>query len=225
MGRDREFSATRPLLSVLLTHVFDTAVEFANEHESGKLTEALLMALDEAGVTFKVPLDRWLAFAGGHNIHIGWGAQSFAQLRERWGEHGASGIVDCSTALLVFGGVKNRADLEAVSELCGQRREPVTGEDGKFEWRPTMPTDRLYELPKFRAVLLGPGAKTLIATPRWKTEALAVVDRAMPVRPVVTARALPAAPRAAIEPATRKPIPMPPVHVPVIEPAREETAA
>src|SRR5262245_65973682 len=62
---------------------------------------------------------------GGRNITIHIAAQSRAQLRARFGDHGAAAILNNASTLLVFGGTKDPDDLQAYAALTGERDEDV----------------------------------------------------------------------------------------------------
>lgn len=214
IGRERKRQGTQPLMAALTTYLYDTAVQVADEQKSGKLPRTLLLLCDELKVTARVPWDDWLATAGGSGIHMVGVAQSPAQLREKWGEHGSAAIVDNSTSVLVFGGLKNEGDLRAFAELCDERREPLPEDPSRSEWRPVMTKARLSGLRKFRALHLGGGLPhpTILSTARWvKAHEVTGTLRVMAPGIYVAVRTQLTAPqRRAIPAATRAPIPMPP---------------
>ncbi|RZT75451.1 type IV secretory pathway TraG/TraD family ATPase VirD4 [Pseudonocardia sediminis] len=192
IGSDRAHAAVAPLLAAFTGHVFETAKRVAATRAKGRLDPPLGMFLDEVALITPVPLDRWLADAGGRGVHIEWAAQSPSQLAQRWGARGADTIWNATNVKLVYGGLSLDEDLEAVSRLCGHRHEPVTEPDGRerFERVRVCPPDRLRVLPQWHAVLIHR------ATP-------ATIVR---VRPVWTRRDLrPAPPRSVIEPSTTTP--------------------
>src|SRR3954463_829962 len=51
--------------------------------------------------------------------------QSRAQLLARWGEHAAATILNNAGAVMVFGGTRDRDDLQFWSTLTGDRDEPA----------------------------------------------------------------------------------------------------
>jgi hypothetical protein len=79
--------------------------------------------LDEAALICPIPLDKWTADMGGRNITIHIAVQSRAQLRHRWGDTGASAILNNAGTLLVFGGGRDADDLGVYSTLTGHRTE------------------------------------------------------------------------------------------------------
>ena len=92
LGSDDEHSGIAPLLAALTGYIFDTAKHLAADYSCGRLDPPLMFALDEAALITPVPLDRWVADAGGRGIHIIWAVQSPSQLAQRWGARGADTI-------------------------------------------------------------------------------------------------------------------------------------
>ena len=110
------------------------------------------MILDEIALTTPVPLDRWVADAGGRGIHIVWSCQSPSQLAQRCGHDGADTIWNATNAKIVFGGLSLDADLEAISRLCGEYRDEIAVGDGqvRHERVRVLPVDLLRTLPQVR---------------------------------------------------------------------------
>jgi type IV secretory pathway TraG/TraD family ATPase VirD4 len=103
--------------------------------------------------------------------------QGLGQLRQRWGDNGASMILNSAAAVLVFGGCKDAKDLALFGELSGLRDEVThtRDADGKVTSTttrrvPVIAPAMLAGLPNHRALLIRRGmpvalAKTPIA---WK---------------------------------------------------------
>ncbi|MDN5915947.1 MAG: type IV secretory system conjugative DNA transfer family protein [Pseudonocardia sp.] len=191
VGSDRAHAAVAPLLAALTAHVFETAKRVSATRPKGRLDPPLGMFLDEVALITPVPLDRWLADAGGRGVHIEWAAQSPSQLAQRWGARGKDTILNATNVRLVYGGLTLDEDLEEVSRLCGHRHEPIVEPDGRerFERVRVCPPDRVRVLPQWHAILIHR------ATP-------ATIVR---VRPVWARRDLLPPPRAVIEPTTTGP--------------------
>lgn len=160
IGSDRAHSPIAPLLAAFTGHIFDTAKALAAGYPRERLDPPLMMALDEAALIVPVPLDRWVADAGGRGIHLVWSVQSPSQLAQRWGERGADTILNATNATLFYGGIKLDADLAAVSRLCGTRLElvPDPDDDGpghaRYERVPVCPPDRVRTIPQWHALLV-----------------------------------------------------------------------
>lgn len=160
LGSEEQNTSSAPLLAAFTGHVFATAKNLA-ARRGGRLDPPLLISLDEAALITPVPLPTWVADAGGRGIHIAWSVQTPSQLRERWGDQGAETILNATNALMVFGGLKAKRDLEEVSAWCGTRHELVPDPDGpdgqgraKFERVPVCPPDRVRVIPAWHALLV-----------------------------------------------------------------------
>lgn len=123
-----EDAIVAPLVAALTAEIARTARRVAGEH-GGRLDPPLTLALDEAALICPVPLDRWTADMGGRNITIHIGAQSRAQLRQRWGEVGAAAILNNAATILIFGGMRDPDDLNAFSTLSGERDQVTYNRD------------------------------------------------------------------------------------------------
>lgn len=89
-----EDALVAPLVAALTAEIARTARRVAGTMPAGRLDPPLTLALDEAALICPVPLDRWTADMGGRAITIHIGAQSRAQLRQRWGADGAAAILN-----------------------------------------------------------------------------------------------------------------------------------
>lgn len=153
---ERPHASVAPLAAAFTTYVFEQAKRLAARCPKGRLDPPLGLILDEAALTTPVPLDRWVADAGGRGIHIVWAVQSPSQLAQRWGRNGADTIWNATNAKIVFGGLTLDADLEAISRLCGERRVELDAGGGtiRYEWRRILPVDLLRTLPQWHGLLI-----------------------------------------------------------------------
>ena len=162
LGSDDKHSGIAPLLAALTGYVFETAKHLAADYSKGRLDPPLMLALDEAALITPVPLDRWLADAGGRGIHVIWAVQSPSQLAATWGERGADTIMNATNITMIYGGLKLDADLEAISKLCDTRLELVPDPDpdgdgpghARFERVPVVPPARVRTIPQWHALLI-----------------------------------------------------------------------
>jgi type IV secretory pathway TraG/TraD family ATPase VirD4 len=158
-----EDAIVAPLVTALTAEIARTARRIAAD-QGGRLDPPLTLALDEAALICPVPLDRWTADMGGRNVTIHIGAQSRAQLRQRWGEVGAAAIVNNASTILVFGGMRDPDDLRAFEALSGEReditytRNPagqITGSSTKRV--PVLTAAQLANLPARRVMVVRRG--------------------------------------------------------------------
>ncbi|ANY10819.1 hypothetical protein AFB00_30975 (plasmid) [Pseudonocardia sp. HH130630-07] len=156
VGSDRKHASIAPLLAAMTGHLFETAKRVASSRPKGRLDPPLGLFLDEAALITPVPLDRWVADAGGRGIHIEWAVQSPSQLAQRWGAKGGETIWNATNAKVIFGGLSLREDLEKASVLCGDRHEPVPTGDGeeRYEKVRVCPVDRVRTIPQWHALLI-----------------------------------------------------------------------
>ena len=113
-----EDGQTAPLVTALTAHIAREARRIAARAPGGRLDPPLTLALDEAALISPVPLESWTADMGGRGVSIIAAFQSRAQVIARWGETGASVILNNSGSVMVFGGTKDRDDLAYWSALA-----------------------------------------------------------------------------------------------------------
>ncbi len=189
LGSDDEHSGIAPLLAALTGYLFDTAKHLAAGYPCGRLDPPLMFALDEAALITPVPLDRWVADAGGRGIHLIWAVQSPSQLAQRWGARGADTIWNATNTKLVYGGLTLADDLEMISRLCGTRLELVPDPDGptgqghaRFERVPVCPPDRVRTIAQWHALLIhrATPATMIKMSPYWQRAGVRGSPRVQP---------------------------------------------
>ena len=154
-----EETQAAPLVTALTGFIARQARRLAANRPGGRLDPPLTLILDEAALISPVPLESWTADMGGRGVTIIAAFQSRAQLIARWGETGAAIILNNSAAILLFGGTRDRADLEHWATLAGDRDEPVAAYDqlGRLTSRtvrkvPVLSPAQLATLPRGRVV-------------------------------------------------------------------------
>jgi type IV secretion system protein VirD4 len=137
-----EESQAAPLVTALTGYIARESRRIAATRPGGRLDPGLRLALDEAALICPVPLESWTADMGGRGVTILIVAQSRAQLLARYGEHGAATILNNAGAVMVFGGTRDRDDLQFWSTLTGERDEPAETMDpqGRMVARTTRKT-------------------------------------------------------------------------------------
>ncbi|SDH19230.1 type IV secretory system conjugative DNA transfer family protein [Pseudonocardia oroxyli] len=120
-----EESHAAPLVTALTGYIAREARRIAATKPGGRLDPGLRLALDEAALICPVPLEAWTSDMGGRGVTILIVVQSRAQLLARYGEHGAGTILNNAGAVMVFGGTRDREDLQFWSTLTGERDEPA----------------------------------------------------------------------------------------------------
>jgi type IV secretion system protein VirD4 len=172
-----EETQAAPLVCALTGHIAREARRLAARKPGGRLDPPLLLALDEAALISPVPLDSWTADMGGRGVAIVAAFQSRAQLISRWGDTGAAIILNNTASVMVFGGTRDRDDLDYWSALAGERDEPVatTDDHGAVLSRtvrrvPVIAPAQLANLPFGRVLLIRRGMPPVLGRVRmaWK---------------------------------------------------------
>ena len=166
-----------PLVCALTGHIAREARRLAANSPNGRLDPNLTLALDEAALISPVPLQSWTADMGGRGVTIIAAFQSRAQLLARWGVHDTATIINNCAALLIFGGTRDRDDLQVWSTLAGERDEPITTTDlnGRVASRsvrkvPVLAHAQIANLPAGKVLLIRKGIPPVIGRARmaWR---------------------------------------------------------
>jgi len=137
-----------------------------------KTRDGVMLAIAPA-----VPLERWMAELRKRSITIHAACQGLGQLRQRWGDDGASMILNSAAAVLVFGGAKDADDLALFGQLAGERDEVTKIRDANGSVTststrrvPVISAAHLASLKNHRALLIRRGMPVALArTPiAWK---------------------------------------------------------
>ncbi|WP_103348687.1 type IV secretory system conjugative DNA transfer family protein [Amycolatopsis sp. CA-128772] len=182
-----EEAHTAPLLAALTGHIAREARRIATESPSGRLDTAFTAVLDEAALIAPVPAPKWTADMGGRNITIHIGAQSRAQLRQRWGDNGCAAIMTNSASVLILAGARDSDDLQAYSMLTAERQVMVEQEDagGRVTGRnpqqvPVMSPGEISHLPERHALVVRRGMPAAVGKLRmaWERRDVKALARA-----------------------------------------------
>ena len=189
-----------PLVAALVAEIAHQARRTAAARPGGRLDPGLTLALDEVALVCPTPLDKWMAELRKRSITIHAACQGLGQLRERWGEDGASMILNSAAAVLVYGGCKDAKDLRAFADLAGDREEITStrGADGRVTSTtsrrvPVIAPAMLAGLPNFQALLIRRGMRVaLVRTPIvWKRRDLRRAAKPVATRTAKTVRRQP----------------------------------
>lgn len=164
-----------PLVAALTAETAHQARQAAAVRPGGRLDPGLTFCLDEVALVCPTPLDRWMAELRKRSIVVHAACQGLGQLRQRWGDDGASMILNSAAAVLVFGGCKD-ADLDLFTRIAGDRDERVVTRDHNGHATrtvrrvPVLDAATLSALPNHRALLVRRGMPVVLArTPiGWK---------------------------------------------------------
>lgn len=160
-----------PLISSLIESIVTRAYEL--DHQSA-LSHRLLLSLDEVCNIAPLPtLPAIISQGGGQGCNASWAAQSFAQLRDRYGREAAAAIWSASNARVIYGGIGDSSDLADLARMAGGDGDylPVPRPAGRPQppkGRPPVSTRMLREIPDRTALLLyGNRQPYWLKVPRW----------------------------------------------------------
>ncbi|MCP2242506.1 type IV secretory system conjugative DNA transfer family protein [Lentzea aerocolonigenes] len=122
-----------PILTALVEHWLTTAQEMALHSPNRRLDPPASAILDEITNATPVPqIPDIISDSAGRGVLIHWGAQTVAALEDAFGTQRTRQLLDNTTTLSVWGGIKDRTTLEWVSLLTGHhdRRRYQQQSDG-----------------------------------------------------------------------------------------------
>lgn len=124
-----------PVLTALAEHWMRTAQEMALDYPARRIDPPVTIVFDELANGTPVPgLAQVVSDAAGRGVVIHWAAQSLAQLERIFGPVGYREVLDNTTSLSVWGGIKDDRTLGWISELCAthERQRRQVQLDGLF---------------------------------------------------------------------------------------------
>ncbi|MFE9247174.1 type IV secretory system conjugative DNA transfer family protein [Nocardiopsis sp. NPDC006938] len=178
-----EDGVTAPLFAAVIAEIAYTVRHGSAQMPGGRLDPPLDMELDEIANVAPVPVHRWASWMGGCGVRIRVYAQSWSQLRDRFGQL-ADSLWACASMVVVYGGTKEVELLDRVRRLAGTVQ--VRGRDqvhNATNWSGARVKEKTpsYEtmdvisaselrLPRHWAVVLSSDvAPALVSTPKaWK---------------------------------------------------------
>ena len=123
LGREDPYASASPLMTALAEHVLDVALALANQSPWGRLCPPMLACLDELPSTAPLPTLRTrMANERALGISFIYAAQTWRQLAAIFGEQEARALFGLSNVLVIFGGSKDVAFNQEVSDLVGTTR-------------------------------------------------------------------------------------------------------
>lgn len=123
LGREDPYASASPLMTAAAEHILDTAIALANASPWGRLCPPLLACLDELPSTAPLPtLATRMANERALGISFIYATQTWAQLTTAFGDQQARALLGLTNTLIVFGGAKDAAFNQEISQLTGQTR-------------------------------------------------------------------------------------------------------
>lgn len=120
-----------PLVALLVESIVSMAYKLAAKQPNGRLDPPLLLLLDEVGAIAPLPsLPQIMSQGASQGVLCAWAAQSFNQLRARWGEEWARSIWGASSQKVIFGSLADHDLLDQISQLFGEYDRRVAAHTG-----------------------------------------------------------------------------------------------
>ncbi len=172
LGREDPYASASPLMTAFAEHALDTALAAANSSPWGRLCPPFHAILDELPSTAPLPTLRTrMANERALGISFIWAAQAWAQLPAIFGEPEARTLLGLTNNLIVFGGSKDAAFNQEISDLLGQVRVartswqtgPMRGRQVSAEDIPILTAAEVRQLKERHALVLAENAAAIIA--------------------------------------------------------------
>jgi type IV secretion system protein VirD4 len=172
LGRDDPYAPASPLMTAVAEHVLDTALALANTSPWGRLCPPMLACLDELPSTAPLPTLRTrMANERSLGISFIYAAQAWRQLAAIFGEQEARALFGLTNVLVMFGGSKDVAFNQEVSDLVGTVRVARTswqtghrgGRTTSGEDIPILRPEEIRQLPERHALVVAENGKPIIA--------------------------------------------------------------
>ncbi len=173
LGREDPYASASPLMTAVAEHILDTALGLAYASPHGRLCPPMLSCLDELPSTAPLPsLATRMANERALGLSFIFAAQTFRQLVVSFGEQQARALLGLTNVLIWFGGSKDVASNQEISDLVGRVRVPrasyqVGGGRGRSihsEEIPILRPEEIRQLPDKRALVIAENAKPIIAS-------------------------------------------------------------
>ena len=123
LGREDPYASASPLMTAVTEHILDTALHLGNTSPWGRLCPPFLSVLDEMPSTAPIPtLATRMANERALGLSFLYAAQTWRQLLTLFGEPVARTILGLTNTTILFGGSKDHAWNQEISDLLGTTR-------------------------------------------------------------------------------------------------------
>jgi type IV secretion system protein VirD4 len=172
LGREDPYASASPLMTAVAEHVLDTALLLASRSGWGRLCPPMLACLDELPSTAPLPTLRTrMANERALGVSFIYAAQTWRQLAAVFGEQEARALFGLTNVLVMFGGSKDGAFNQEISDLVGQTRVSRTNwQTGAMAGRTFSGEDiaiirpeEIRRLPERHALVIAENGKPIIA--------------------------------------------------------------
>jgi type IV secretion system protein VirD4 len=171
LGREDPYASASPLMTAV-ADVLDTALGLAGQSGWGRLCPPMLACLDELPSTAPLPTLRTrMANERALGVSFIYAAQTWRQLAAVFGEQEARALFGLTNVLVMFGGSKDGAFNQEISDLVGQTRVSRTSwQTGAMAGRTFSGDDiaiirpeEIRRLPERHALVIAENGKPIIA--------------------------------------------------------------
>lgn len=173
LGREDPYASASPLLTAVAEHILDTGLELAGRSPwGGRLCPPLLACLDELPSTAPLPTLRTrMANERALGLSFIYAAQTRAQLTSLFGEQESRALLGLTNVLVMFGGSKDVAFNQEVSDLLGTTRVARVSQQSGLRGGRTVSGDdiailrpeEIRQLPERQALVIAENGKPIIA--------------------------------------------------------------
>ena len=172
LGREDPYASASPLMTAVAEHVLDMALLSANSSPWGRLCPPFLACLDELPSTAPLPTLRTrMANERALGLSFIYAAQTWRQLSSIFGENDARALFGLTNTLIMFGGSKDVAFNQEISDLVGMVRVSRTSwQTGQMGGRTTSGEDiailrpeEIRQLEERDALVIAENGKPIIA--------------------------------------------------------------
>lgn len=173
LGREDPYASASPLLTAVAEHILDTGLELASRSPwGGRLCPPLLACLDELPSTAPLPTLRTrMANERALGLSFIYAVQTRAQLTSLFGEQESRALLGLTNVLVMFGGSKDVAFNQEISDLLGTTRiARVSHQTGHRGGRtvsgddiPILRPEEIRQLPERQALVIAENGKPIIA--------------------------------------------------------------
>lgn len=172
LGREDPYASASPLMTAVAEHALDTALAAANQSEYGRLCPPMLACLDELPSTAPLPTLRTrMANERALGLSFIYAAQTWRQLSAIFGEQEARALFGLTNVLCMFGGSKDVAFNQEISDLLGPVRVTrQTWQSGSMAGRtataddiPILTGAEVRQLEERHALVVAENGKPMIA--------------------------------------------------------------
>jgi type IV secretion system protein VirD4 len=208
LGREDPYASASPLMTAVAEHVLDTALDEAARSAHGRLCPPMLACLDELPSTAPLPTLRTrMANERALGLSFIWAAQTRPQLTAILGEQEARTLLGLTNVLVLFGGSKDVAFNQEISDLLGPVRVTRTswqmgrggGRTAAGEDIPILTGAEVRQMPERHALVVAENGRPIVAhlhrsidgaAGRRLLDQQATLREGLPSRPAVPATAL-----------------------------------